>query len=683
MNTSPSIKLAVDWPDDLDVLWQPLKLRGTKLPNRVMCTATTLQYGEAGMVSDRHRFFYRERARGGVGLLFTEQLTATPLSNTGFPTAISAHDERQIERLANVREALDPYPTRFFGQLVAGGAMAVSTGCLEAWGPARGPSSVAVPGGERALALSGDEIDEVVADHVRSALNLKAAGLHGVEVHGSHGWLIGQFLSRFYNRRDDEYGGSVENRCRFALEIGRAVRAAVGDEYPVGLALTYDEVIGEAGITFEDTLAQLAVFAETGVYDFYDLSIGANHSTHLTISSMAVSEGYPIEASARAKSLVGERAFVFVAGRIVELGMAAGVVADGAADVVGMTRAHLADPHLVRKARAGRANETTRCIGANVCAGRALRSLQVACVLTPATGREETLGEGTMVRAETPRTVIVIGAGPAGLRTAATAAARGHAVTVHERASMPGGHLRDLAWLPTRDRWSWAVDDLVEALERTGGRLFLGSAPSSDELIAASPGTVVVATGADWETNGASSRRPDRPAIPGAGSGNVLGLGVALDRAHQDAASLGARVVIADETGAYPSLGLAEALALSGSEVHFISALPSIGGAQLTSELELEHLLPRLRKLGVSLTVSHDIERIAGRRVEIHDCLGGDGWQIDEVDAVVLAMQRAPRLTLFRDLDAALPDVQLVGDARSPRTTEAVIHEAELLARSL
>ena len=385
--------------DDLDVLWQPLKLRGATLPNRIMTTATTVQYGVAGMVNERHLHFYRERARGGVGLMFTEQLTATPLSDTGFPTSISAHDERQVERLAMVREALEPYPTRFFGQLVAGGATAASTGGLDVWGPARGPSDVGMAGGESTLPFSRDEIAQVVADYARSAANVKAAGLHGVEVHGSHGWLVGQFLSPFYNRRDDEYGGPVENRCRLALEIGHALRAEVGDDYPVGLALTYDEVMGDAGITLEDTLAQLEVLVADGVYDFYDLSIGAGHSAYLTISSMAVPEGYPIPAAARAKQLVGDRAAIFVAGRIVDLAMAARAVADGSTDIVGMTRAHLADPHLVRKAREGRKAETTRCIGANVCVGRALRAQQVTCVLTPATGREATLGHGTLEQA--------------------------------------------------------------------------------------------------------------------------------------------------------------------------------------------------------------------------------------------------------------------------------------------
>ena len=246
--------------DDLEVLWQPLKLRGATLPNRIMTTATTVQYGVAGMVNERHLHFYRERARGGVGLMFTEQLTATPLSDTGFPTSISAHDERQVERLAQVRESLEPYPTRFFGQLVAGAP------------PLRAPAawmSGDLPAGRRTSAWPAVRArclqpgrDRPGRRRLRAVgRQRQGGGLHGVEVHGSHGWLIGQFLSRFYNRRDDEYGGSVENRCRFALEIGRALRAEVGDDYPVGLALTYDEVIGDAGITLEDTLAQIEVLA--------------------------------------------------------------------------------------------------------------------------------------------------------------------------------------------------------------------------------------------------------------------------------------------------------------------------------------------------------------------------------------------------------------------------------------
>lgn len=237
--------------DLLDVLWEPLALRGAVLPNRVMCSATTLQYGVDGLLGDRHVAFYRERARGGVGLLVSEQLTATSISRTPFPRAIAAYDERQVERFHVLAEALREYKTRFF----AGGGGGASTVGLDQWGAVRAPSAIPIPGGEVLLPLETGEIEQVILDFARSDRNVRAGGLHGVEVHGSHGCLVGQFLNPFFNRRDDAYGGSVEKRCRLSLEIGRAIRDEVGQEFPVGLALTYDECIGVAGITIQTPIS--------------------------------------------------------------------------------------------------------------------------------------------------------------------------------------------------------------------------------------------------------------------------------------------------------------------------------------------------------------------------------------------------------------------------------------------
>jgi len=627
-----------------------------------MCTATTLQYGQEGLISDRHLAFYRERARGGAGLLFTEQLAASPLSDTAFPRSIPAYDERQVERYRAVAATLEPYETRFFAQLVAGGAKGDSTGGLEGWGPLRGPSRVPAPDGEPPLPLDEADLARLVADHARSAAFVKAGGLDGVEVHGAHGWLVGQFLSPFYNRRDDGYGGPVENRCRLALELGRAIRSEVGEEFPVGIALTYDEAIGEAGITPEDTERQLEVLASAGVYDFFDLSIGAPHSGHLTISPMNVAEGYALPFGARAKRVVGDRAAVFVAGRVVSLAMAARAVSDGAADVVGMTRAHLADPEIVRKAREGRAAETIRCIGANVCVGRALRGAEVACVVNPVTGREAHWGDGTLEQAPSPKRVVVVGAGPAGLRAAATAAARGHSVTVHEREAEPGGHLRDLAWLPTRSAWLHAVEDLVGALERHGGELRLSSEPGAESLVALEPDVVLVASGAAWDASGRSSRRPGRAGLPVA----AVDLGAALERCREDAHALGRRVLILDEVGTYAPLGLAEALAEAGVEVELATPAASVGW-RAAEQLELPHVLPRLRGLAVRLTPAFDVDSIESRTV----------------DTVVVATERVPRNELLTPLESVIPDVRAIGDARAPRATIAVIYEAEEVARAL
>ena len=667
---------------ELGSLWQPLELRAAILPNRIMCSATTLQYGSGRHLGDRHLPFYRERASGGVGLLFTEQLSASPLSETPFPRAIAAYDEDSIQRFTELTASLAEYPTRLFAQLVAGGGMGSSTVALDHWSPVRAPSRVPSPGGEMPEPLTIEEIHEVVRDFASSARNMRDGGLHGVEVHGAHGWLVGQFLSPFYNRRNDGYGGSVERRCRMALEIGAAIRAEVGQEFPLGLALTYDECIGSPGITIDETLAQLAVLADAEIFDFFDLSIGASHSEYMTIASMSVPENHAFAASASAKRAVGDRASVFVAGRVLDLHMAARAVAAGDVDVVAMTRAHLADPHLIRKAREGREAETVRCVGANICVGRALRGVEVACVVNPATGREDRWGVGSLTRVETARRIVVIGAGPAGLRVASTAAARGHDVTVIEREPDPGGHLREIAWLPTRDSWRRAVDDLVAAIDRCSGRLETGAEMDVDSLVAMSADTFVVATGATWDETGVSARRPDRVGIPGIRGAPVLGLGAALERARRDPGSFGRRVVIVEETGAYAPLGLAEVLATTGARVHIVTPNPMIG-AEAAVELELPHLMPRLRRLGVEMTVWHDIGSVDGRRVVLDDVWGGVGSVIDEVDSIVLAMQRVPRDGLFEGLRTAGRAVSLVGDARSPRTTLAVIHEAEALARAL
>lgn len=666
---------------ELKSLWQPLSLRALSLPNRVMCSATTLQYAEEGLISERHLAFYRERAAGGVGLLFSEQLTATSLSPTAFPNQILAYDERQVERFAQLSAALAPFQTRFFAQLVAGGAEGSSTLGIDGWAPLRGPSQVAAPGGESPVALSEGEIDQVVADHVRSARNVRLGGLHGLEVHGAHGWLVGQFLSPFYNRRTDRYGGDLEGRCRLAIEIGRAIRAEVGDRFPVGLTLTYDEAIGEAGITPQDTLAQLELLAAAGVYDFFDLSIGAPHSVHLTISSMSVPEGYALPFASKAKEVVGSRAAIFVAGRITDPRLAAQAVADGMADVVAMTRAHLADPHLTAKAREGRLAQATRCVGSNHCVGRALSAEPVTCVLNPVTGREGRWGAGSLTPVRQSRSVVVVGAGPAGLRAASTAAQRGHAVVVHERRQQAGGHIRDLAWLPTRQSWMRAIDDLTGSIERAGGQLRLGSELDADALAGGGADVVLVATGAAWEASGASPLRPDRDAIPGAAAGHVIDLGSALSRAERDVRALGERVLIADETGTYAPLGLAEALAGAGVAVEVLTPAGSIGQSAAV-RLELPHILPRLGRLGVTLTVCHDIAAIDGERVMLRDVWSGEQLP-RSFDTVVLAMRRAPRAELAAALSQMPADVRLIGDALSPRPTAAVIHEAERVAREL
>jgi 2,4-dienoyl-CoA reductase-like NADH-dependent reductase (Old Yellow Enzyme family) len=740
---------------DLSPIFQPLPLAGTELPNRVMTSAMTLQYGDGGFISDRHLAIYEERARGGVGLMFSEQLTASPLSPSPFPSEIRAYDERQVERFAALAERLAPYPSRFFAQLFCGGISGSSTAGLGGWQPVRGPSRIGSPGGETPLPLSAGEIEAIVADFARSARHVKEGGLDGVEIHGAHGWLLAQFLSPFYNRREDQYGGTVANRCRFAVEVGRAIRAEVGPDFPLGIALTYDERIGAAGITEDDTLAQLDVLLAAGVFDFFDLSIGSPHSVHFTIAPMAVPEGFSLGFASRARELVAGRAAVFAAGRVVDPAMAAAAVRDGAVDMVAMSRAHLADPHLVRKAREGKAAEIRRCVGANVCVGRAKAGEPVACVLSPGTGREldgwpydpsspapsgpadpapapaassshteapAALSLASADRAERPfgapvaagesRRVLIVGAGPAGLRAGAVLAARGHEVTVYERRDRAGGHLADLASLPTRGGWANAVEDLLAELDRSGATLRLGTEVDRALVDSESPDLVILAAGAEWESTGATSFVPagavepsrrigtvslhtdadDEPAvetssrIAGAtlhGSGpRVLGLDDAIEIARVDPSQLGASVVIADDTGTYAPLGLAEALATAGASVRFLTARGEIG-TEPSFHLELPHLLPRLRALGVDLATGRAVTGVDADGIEVADLCGGPTERITGVDTVVFALRRRSRDGLATELAGTGPELLTIGDALTPRPTAAAIEEAERVALSI
>ncbi len=668
---------------DLSPLFQPLPLAGIELANRVMTSAMTLQYGVDGFISDRHLAIYEERARGGVGLMFSEQLTASPLSPSPFPSEIRAYDERQVERFAALAERLAPYDSRFFAQLFSGGISGSSTAGMEGWMPVRGPSRIGEPGGEEPLPLSAEELAAIAADYARSAAHVKAGGLDGVEIHGAHGWLVGQFLSPFYNKREDSYGGSVENRCRFALQVGRAIREEVGPEFPLGIALTYDEMIGADGITPDDTLAQLEVLLAAGSFDFFDFSIGSPHSVHFTIAPMAVEEGFALEFAARARALAAGRAAVFVAGRIVNPRMAAAAVRDGAVDMVAMSRAQLADPHLARKAREGRPELIRRCVGANVCVGRAKTGEPVACVLTPATGRELDgwpHGDLPRVGPGEARRVLVAGAGPAGLRAGAIAAARGHEVTVFERRERAGGHLADLAWLPTREGWGRAVEDLLAELARAGAALRVGTAVDRELVERESPDLVLLAPGSEWEDGGAGAATPNGIAVDG--GARVLGLDAALELAQLEPGRLGGSVVIADDTGTYAPLGLAEALAAAGTTVRFLTARGAIG-SEPDFHLELPHLMPRLRALGVELATDRVVRAVHGGEVEVGDLWGGEPLHIYGVDTVILALRRRPRTELAELLAGAAPELRTIGDALAPRPTATAIEEAERIALAI
>jgi thioredoxin reductase len=372
---------------------------------------------------------------------------------------------------------------------------------------------------------------------------------------------------------------------------------------------------------------------------------------------------------------------VFSVGRITTLAEADHLVGTGAADMVGMTRAHMTDPLLVKKARRG--EPATRCIGANVCARRLVGNLPVACVLNPRMGREAE-APATPEPTSSPRRLVVVGGGPAGLKAAATAAAAGHAVTLIETTSTPGGRLSVLTGLPFRQRWQVAIDDLVTEAHSVGVDLRLDVTATVDAIEQSRPDLVLLATGSTWDLNGVTPFRPGRGAVAvAAGGPRRMALDAAVAAAVRNPATLGDGVVILDESFESSAAGLAILLAEAGRRVTILT--PSATYADhLFQTYELPYFMRRIEETGVRVLagVTFDAMNDDGM-VTASSLFSGLTHRIEAVDTVVFAAGREPRRDLEAPLRQAGLPVRVIGDACAPRTVEAVLRDGFAAGRAL
>ena len=683
--------MAPDSTSPQGAIWTPLQIGAVTVKNRIMLSPHRQAYGDDNQPTDRMIAYYVERAKGGVALVDGESTSVSRrlarASAESGPSGwrLTAYEERVIPAFARLAEALHAHGCKIFMEFSTFGVNQGARIDFDDWYPVRGPSRVPSPGGtEIPWEMDQDYIDELVEDYGRSAANMQKAGIDGVEVHAAHGYLPMQFLSPAFNKRNDRYGGSPRRNAQLLVEIGEGIRAQVGSDYTVGMRLSFDEYIGDAGVTPELAEEYLDIFAATGFFDFFSISSGSYHSFHYAVPAMgSLPQAFLTDYGRRAKQVVGDRAKIFLAGRILDLATAEKVISSGEADMVAMVRAHMADPLLIAKTLEGREREIVRCVGANECLATGFRGRRMHCVMNPAVGREQRWGEGTLRPAAEAKRVAVVGAGPAGLKVAGVAARRGHQVTLFEEGDEVGGHLDLLKRLPTRGDWQKMVDNLMTVVEDTGLDVRLGAAVGAADVGGGGFDEVVCATGSVWDRSGFSGGRADRRGIPGAEAPNVLDVATAVRRALADPQALGARVIVLDDCGAYLPLGLAEIVGNAGADVEVVSRFAVIG-QHLVETLELPWMLPRLAAAGVTLTPNHFVEEIRGRQVEVYTTWNRRTRIVDDVDTVVLAMLRNPRDELYHELVAAgsVP-VRRIGDAVSPRTTSDATYEGEKLGREL
>ena len=480
----------------------PIDIGGVTVPNRVVRTAHATGIG-AGRLSDELIEYHAARARGGVGLTIVEILSVHPSS----PASLNSFDPRlpgDYERLMN---ACRPHGMKVFQQIWHAGHNGSPLDGSPPWSASDVPSPQV---GVVPRPMTKAQIDEIVAAYADAVKLVKDAGLDGVEIHGAHGYLPQQFLSANSNFREDEYGGSFENRMRFLMEIMEACYEHAGDDFAVGVRLAADGTVG--GIGPEENIAVVNAMRERGLTDFVNVSFGSYHSFPKLIGGMHEPVGYELETAAPVARETGDLPSI-VTGRFRTMEEVDQAIRMGQADLVGMTRATIADPDLVRKTQAGDVSRVRPCIACNQgCVGQLLGpSRKVGCAVNAAAGFELEFGDQNLPVPEARKKVLVIGGGPAGMEAARVAAKRGHDVTLAEAMPDLGGALELASRAPTRQQFKDFVIWLQDEVYAEGVDVRLSTYVTEDDLDAYGADHVVLATGAEPRMDGIQMSHPGEP----------------------------------------------------------------------------------------------------------------------------------------------------------------------------
>jgi mycofactocin system FadH/OYE family oxidoreductase 2 len=657
-----------------DHLFSPFKIRNVEFRNRVLITAHLTAFASEGMPTEQQAEYYAERAKGGVALIVMA-LNMVHKNSYLYRAVEAAYDDAIIPKYKMITDAVHAHGTKIFCQLAHMGRQ--STDIFSKL-PLVSASDIPCPVMlEMPKEMEPEDIEELIQSFADAAVRAKKGGFDGVEIHSAYGgYLVAQFLSPYSNRREDDWGGSLENRMRFLKEIIKRIRGAVGEDFVIGMALVGDEFTPH-GLTLEDTKVMASTVERETSIDYILVKAGTFYSSNYIVPDMQHPHGVFLPLASGIREAV-ERVPIFAVGRIVSPVLAEQVLADGLADMVAMTRAHIADPEILVKAKEGRLDDVRECTGVNQgCIDKVYKMMHVGCIHNPAVGEERTLGIGTLKPAATKKKVVVVGGGPAGMKAAEIAARRGHNVVLLEKSGALGGQVMIAAKVPIREEISGIIRYLNTQLGKLAVEIKLNTEASVDSILAMKPDAVVVATGSKPRTLGYQNIRPDITAHAGVGQENVLSAEDAI--LHPE--KVGQKVLLVDDGESNWKLMCAAVyLAEQGKQIEIISSLFYVG--MRIGGNSIGPLYAKIHELGVKLTPMTGFLGIDGNTVTTFHVFTNEERQ-EVYHSVVLCFYNKADDALYFGLKDKIKELVRIGDCVAPRDAQAAVREGEITARAL